>query len=308
MTLAVCLAYLPIRALPDFPARPPAHAELSYRPVSLPTADPPLKLAGAWELSADDRRLTGLSALAIDGDSFLSVSDRGAVLRFDRPGARRPMAWLADLREGPGPWGEKASRDAESLAADPDGRGFWVGYEQRHSLLLYEPGFRRILARIALAGEGWSANRGAEALAADAAGLLVFGEDGRSAIRITASDISRPEFAAPADVAGAARAPDGSIWLLLRSRGLGGIRQSLAPLVEPSAARATGAPLPLPRGMFDNFEGVAIEGRSGGGWRFWLVSDDGHRFMARTLLVAIDYDAPGHAKGPAPGAGSSNGR
>jgi len=28
----------------------------------------------------------------------------------------------------------------------------------------------------------------------------------------------------------------------------------------------------------------------GGGWRFWLVTDDGHRFKARTLLVALDLE------------------
>jgi hypothetical protein len=35
---------------------------------------------------------------------------------------------------------------------------------------------------------------------------------------------------------------------------------------------------------------MAIRPSPGGGWRFWLVTDDGHRFMARTLLVALDLD------------------
>jgi hypothetical protein len=49
---------------------------------------------------------------------------------------------------------------------------------------------------------------------------------------------------------------------------------------------------------------MAIEARAEGGWRFWLVTDDGHRIMARTLLVALDYiPPPRHDKSPATGAG-----
>ena len=64
--------------------------------------------------------------------------------------------------------------------------------------------------------------------------------------------------------------------------------------------------MPLPRGAFDNYEGMAIEPRQGGGWRFWLISDDGHRIMARTLLVALDYMPPArHDKSPAASTGLS---
>ena len=42
------------------------------------------------------------------------------------------------------------------------------------------------------------------------------------------------------------------------------------------------------------------------GWRFWLISDDGHRVMARTLLVALDLALRvRHDKSPAPGTGLS---
>jgi hypothetical protein len=48
----------------------------------------------------------------------------------------------------------------------------------------------------------------------------------------------------------------------------------------------------LPKAAFDNLEGMAIERALAGRWRFWLVSDDGHRVMARTLLIALDYVPP----------------
>ena len=196
---------------------------------------------------------------------------------------------MADLREGPGPWGRKWSRDAESLVADPGGRGWWVGYEQNHSLWLYDGGYRQALARIDLKRPDWWDNRGAEALVADGDGLLVLAENGRDAMRVGPSGIQRLPLKAGADVAEAARAPDGSIWLLLRSRGWGGIIQKVAPLVRSGAGFRVEKGFPLPKAAFDNFEGMAIEAQADGGWRFWLISDDGHRIMARTLIVALDY-------------------
>ena len=63
----------------------------------------------------------------------------------------------------------------------------------------------------------------------------------------------------------------------------------------------------VPKAAFDNYEGMAIAPRPDGGWRFWLITDDGHRVMARTLLVALDYVPPArHDKSPATGAGLSN--
>src|SRR5262245_4963004 len=83
MVAAVTAAYLPMRTLPDRRLTPAAAVELIVRPVSMPAARLPLRLAGAWVLAAEDRRFSGLSALAIDGSRFLAVSDRGAVVRFD---------------------------------------------------------------------------------------------------------------------------------------------------------------------------------------------------------------------------------
>jgi len=294
VAVAVLGAYVPIRALPDRVAMPPAMALLNYRPVELAPVGGPLRLAGAWEVTAADARLGGLSALAIDAGQFLSVSDRGAVVRFDPPSAARPVALLQDLRDGPGDPGEKSSRDAESIARDPRERGWWVGYEQRHSLWLYDAAFTRAAAAIDLRRLHWRDNRGAEGLLARRDGLLVLGENGRDSVEVGPEGLTRIGLAAGAEIADAARAPDGSAWLLLRSMGREGISQSIVPLIEDRRGNRVGAAMPLPKAALDNYEGLAIASRPDGGWRFWLLTDDGHRIMARTQLVALDL--PGTRK------------
>jgi hypothetical protein len=94
----------------------------------------------------------------------------------------------------------------------------------------------------------------------------------------------------------------------LRQKGLSGISQSIAPLRKTHDGYIVGPPWPLPKGPFDNYEGMAIEPLPSGRWRFWLITDDGHRVMARTLLVALDLALPvrpRHDKSPATGAGLS---
>jgi len=110
------------------------------------------------------------------------------------------------------------------------------------------------------------------------------------------------------DVADSALAPDGSLWALTRSRGWAGIAQSVVPLIRSGAGYRLGSQWALPKLAFDNFEGMTIAARPGGGWRFWLVSDDGHRFGARTLLVALDLvPAPNaNARRNSPGAVEPN--
>ncbi|HVF37578.1 MAG TPA: esterase-like activity of phytase family protein [Sphingomicrobium sp.] len=297
--LLVAVAYPPMRA-PDRAVGHSVRVELVYQPIALPSGDYRLPLAGAWRLSASDPRLGGLSALAVDHGRFLAVSDLGTVARFDPPSAKDPRVDLVDLEDGPGPIGFKDSRDAESLAPDARGRGWWIGYEQRHSLWLYDADFRQAAA-IDLKRPRWSDNRGAEALLADRQKLLVLHENGAEALAIGAAGIDQVELFAGAGIAEAARAPDGSAWLLLRSRGAGGIDQWIAPLVRNGQVYRAGPRLELPKAAWDNYEGMAITPRPGGGWRFWLVTDDGHRFMARTLLVAVDLldsPRPRHYKSP----------
>ena len=85
MAGSVGMAYFSIRDLPQRQALPSAQVPLTYRFVNVAPSAGPLRLAGAWELSTEDRRFGGLSSLALDQGRFLAVSDRGAVTRFDPP-------------------------------------------------------------------------------------------------------------------------------------------------------------------------------------------------------------------------------
>jgi len=306
VALPVGLVFLLIRAMPDQNPGVRASVPLSIQPVELPPAEAPLRLVGAWTLEAGDRRFGGLSALAIDHGQFLSVSDRGAVVRFPFPDFPRHEVEISDLRVGPGPFGKKRSRDAESLALDPHGRGWWVGYEQRHSLWLYDRDFRHPLASVDLHRPDWSNNGGAEGLLVLDGRLVALGENGRDAIRIEGNRPENLKLHANAEIADAALAPDGSGWVLLREIGLEGIRQSVAPLGSTHDGYEVGSAWVVPKGALDNFEGMAIQAQPDGGWRFWLITDDDFRATGRTLLVALDVKLQTrHDKSPATGAGLS---
>ena len=47
-----------------------------------------------------------------------------------------------------------------------------------------------------------------------------------------------------------------------------------------------------PRHGTDNFEGIALQRRDGGGIRLWLISDDNFSASQRTLLYAFDLALP----------------
>ena len=287
---AVLAVYLPMRDLPDRRLRPPATTTMRYETVKLSPVRGPLRLAGAWRAEARDRRFGGLSALAIDQGGFVAVSDLGAAIRFDPPSAASPTVRIVDLGDGPGDPRFRTSRDAESLARDRSGAGWWVGFEQRHSLWRYDDEFAHGAIVAALDRPDWKRNRGIEAILVEGDSLLLAAENGREAVRIDRRGIARIAWSVGMEVADAATAPDGTQWLLLRGKGLRGISQAIAPLVRSATGYRIGALWAVPKAPLDNYEGMVIAARPGGGWRIWLVTDDGHRIFARTLLVALDLD------------------
>ena len=305
MAAVVVSAYQLIRDLPDRQPMASINMPLAYNMVELPPAERPLRLVNAWILETRDPRFGGLSALSIDDGEFLALSDRGAVFRFARPDSARPMASISDLRKGPGSFGSYRTRDAESLVRDPFGRGWWIGYEQNHSLWLYDNAFERTLASLTL-NRPWPLNSGAEGLTVMDGQLLVLSEDGEEAVRIENGRPAALKLHANARIADAARAPDGGIWVLLREIGPQGVRQSVAPLQKTHDGFRLGTSWPVPKGSFDNYEGLAIEAKPDGRWRFWLITDDDFRSISRTLLVALDLEmVVRHDKSPAPGTGPS---
>ena len=87
--------------------------------------------------------------------------------------------------DGPGSGRFKRNRDSEALVRDSLGRGWWVAFENRHQLWLFDPSFGRALQRIDLGRRGWAANRGIEGLATDGDALLLLHEDGGHLLRVT---------------------------------------------------------------------------------------------------------------------------
>ena len=229
-----------------------------------------------WRLSAPDARFGGLSALAVDGEGLVALTDSGVVLRFSPPVSQALPIALHDLPGGPGSAMRKSARDSESLLADRAGRGWWVGFENRHSLWLFDRAFRRVLETRSLSVD-WRANRGGEALVAGATGVMVLPEDGGRA--------SGGAMIATAGTADATRLNDGRLVLLVRRLGPGGFDSRV--LISAGAGKPP-RKIALDLGMLDNMEGIAAATLPDGGTRLWIVSDDNFRPWMRTLLVALD--------------------
>jgi hypothetical protein len=231
----------------------------------------------AWELSAADSRFGGLSALAVEGSELIALTDSGVVVRFSPPGAGQKLRIaLRDLPDGPGSHFRKSGRDSESLLADRNGRGWWVGFENRHSLWFFSRDFGRVLSKHPLKVK-WRANRGGEALVQGRAGVMVLPEGGGPA--------AGGDMIAPRWVSDASRLGDGRLIMLIRRPTLLGFENQLW------IARGAGRParrIALDLGMLDNMEGLAAAPLPNGGTRLWIVSDNNFRPWMRTLLVALD--------------------
>lgn len=286
---------------------------LRFVPVPLSTADPArtelgaLRYRGGWRLESEDRAFGGWSGMAAAGDRLLLVSDIGAVLAIRLAEGRPVAAAVGELPDGPGDDYFKRSRDAESLTRDPASGRLWVGFEQRHSLWRFAPGFARAeAAAFPPAMRRWRRNGGAEALLRLADGrFIAIAEGGRggSGLRqglIFAGDPTRagtpppqPFFLRPAKdyrITDAAQLPDGRLLLLERRVGFG-FRARLV-VADPAALRP-GAVLPTrllarfaPPVLTDNFEALAVTSHAGE-TIVWIASDDNFMPPQRSLLLSF---------------------
>ncbi|MBA3667130.1 MAG: esterase-like activity of phytase family protein [Sphingomonas sp.] len=220
-------------------------------------------MVGMWQVEADDPRFGGVSGLAADRGRLIAITDSGTILRLDLPGRAPANVTLHDLPAVAGRPDRKVGRDAEAIVRDYTGEGWWVAFEQRHSLLYYDAGFTRLIERRGVAGD-LPSNRGIEALYFDRAGHLV----------------GLPEATGASD---AARLPDGRLALLERIVGLSGLR---------SRVIASNVDIALPLGAFENPEAITAERLASGATRLWIMTDNDFRSSNPTLLIAIDL-APG---------------
>lgn len=283
MAFAACPRNIEVRS--DGPAR---EALVRFDPVRFAASGfAPMRLVGAWQVHVDDPRFGGVSALALDGDALLALTDSGTLIRFSRPGGYG-RALVRDLPAGPGISQLKLNRDTEALARDPGGRGWWIAFEHWHQIWLYDRDFRHALTRINFGGDRWPANRGLEAIVADADGLLLFPEPGNEWLRLTGKALRSSRLVnSYGDIADGLRLPDGRPLLVTRQFGLAGIAKHLV-VAEWSNGELTLRSLAqLGLGATDNVEAIAAEALPNG-TRLWLMTDNDFRSRAPTYLVALD--------------------
>lgn len=279
-------------SLPDRAAAPPAVARLELEPVELSAAGlAPLELAGAWRLTSSEPRVGGVSGLAVDGADLVAITDAGVVLRF--PGKLRTQlpVRIADLPAGPGDGRFKQNRDSEALARDPRNRGWWVAFENRDELWLYDHRFARALQRIAVARGSLDFNTGIEGLASGPGGFAAFPESGGSALIWKRGRWSKAPLDTRTPLSDAARLDDGSILLVERRLTSRGFSNALALVRSDGAGLRTVWRKRLPVGARDNVEAVAAERIASGGYRLWLMTDDNFHPRLRTLLLVVDVPA-----------------
>ena len=273
--------------LPDRSPRANALAAVRFAAVALDSPGfAPLTVAGAWRVTSPEPRMGGVSALAVDRSGLLALTDSGVTIRLPKPVAATGMAEFRDLPTGPGSARFKAGRDSEALAPDPGGRGWWVGFENRHAAWLFDRDFRRVIEKVDLAPLGWRANKGAEGAVLGERELLLFPESGGEMVRIDRRGIKRIALSNSfGRVSDAALLPDRRIVVVARNFSPAGFSARLV-LLDQAALRPLAK---IALGRLDNAEAIAAEPLAGGGVRLWLMTDNDFRRRVPTLLVALDW-------------------
>ena len=276
--------------LPDRTPQADAVAAVVFTPARLDTDGASPRLA-AWRVESREPRLGGLSALAVDGDELVALSDSGVVVRMPRPGGATSSASFRDLPGGPGDPNRKSRRDSEALARLADG-DWLVAFENRDNVWRYDAAFRSGRRVALFTDHGWPTNRGIEAMALNRDGGLMVIPEGRGLLLAVGDSIqTRPLASAGWTASDAARLPDGRIMLLLRRITVTGFRNAIGELVRGKAGWRIAVRGELPLGPLDNAEGLAAEPLPAGGTRLWIVTDNDFAGYRRTLLLAVDLSA-----------------
>ena len=297
MVVAVILAH---RWLLSFPNRHELgwrDARVEFRPLRFDANGfAPQKLARAWQLSSNDPRFGGISALAIDRGRMIALTESGVLVRFSAPGQPPGPAWIGELPDGPGNSGFKRNRDSEALLHDPAGRGWWVAFENRDELWLYDRHFSHALERIQLGEHGWGSNRGVEGMAAEGASLLLLPESGDSLLRVTGTQARLISIAdARGRISDVAAVGPGQYLAIERRLTPLGFRNALVTLEKIGFGYRFGRRMALPLSPLDNVEALALERLPNGTQRLWLMTDDNLQPPLRTLLIALDMPAVSRA-------------
>lgn len=274
---------------------PPRTVALQLEPIAVSSdAGSPLRLVGAWRLTADDIRFGGLSGLVATDGGLLAMSDSGGLFRFDFPRGPHATVAVSELPGGPGSPTLKKNRDSEALVADPAGSGWWVAFEYRNEVWRYDRSLDRATGRMRFGKKRWPVNLGIEAMLVGKGDLILIPEQAREVVTIVGNGaISRPLIGVGSKIADAIRLPDGEILVLMRDVGLTGFSAALGILVERSDGWHVERRVALQVGALVNLEGMTVERRANGALRLWIVSDDNFQHPLETVLVAFDLPPGG---------------
>jgi len=295
------------------------HPQVDVRRVMLDRHDPArtrvgaLTFLGGVSLTSPDPAFGSFSSLGVHGERVTLLSDGGNVVSFrldDRWHLSQP--WFGNLPAGPGTGWEKADRDSESMAIDPDTRQLWVGFENSNEIWRFAPGFARAERFVApRAMAKWYANGGPETLVRRRDGRFVTISEtapphahGRRAVVVFAGDPTlHPDRAFTAwyrpphgyDVSDAAELPDGRLIIVNRRfeppyRFVNKLTLVAKDAFKPGAT-VTGREIATlaPPLIHDNFEGIAVT-QEAGATILWLVSDDNQILLQRSLLLTFRLD------------------
>ena len=291
------------------PNRPMVYAD----PVPL-DADRPertrlgrLRYLGGWQLTSNDARFGGISALHVRGGDVIAIADSGLAFGFRVPAGRSAPLSITPVECGTGR--RKQDRDSEALAIVGDTA--WAAFENANAICRYRlPGWKGQARARPGTMRKWPAHSGAEAMVRLRDGrFLVFAEgplrSGASRVLLFPGDPTRSAgapvilgYRPPAGfrITDAAELPDGRLLFLNRKLSLmEGVAAQLTigrlPQ-RPSAGRVLGGELLAelrPPVVVDNMEGLSVT-REEGRTILWLASDDNFIPLQRSLLLKFAWD------------------
>ena len=293
---------------------------MSAFPVPLDPTDPgrnrvgALTYLGGVRLTSPDHAFGGFSAMHVEGEEFVLLSDGGNIVRFRMGSDWRPTdIRFADL-PGSGSGWYKWERDVESLTWDPKTGKFWVGFEIRNDIARYDTTLSRreayrwsAAARKSDPIRQWDMNGGPESLARLRDGTFITisestypeGDRSQRLALLFAGDPAKrrtpffsfryvpPSGFSPSDMA---ELPDGRLLVLNRRFRFGEWFSAKLTIVDRKAisrgAIVRGREIatlahPLTR---DNFEAVAAT-QEGDATIVWLATDDNRAYFERSLLM-----------------------
>lgn len=294
-------------------------ARIDARPLTQLAADPTrsrigaLEYLGGVELKSPDPAFGGFSALHVDGDRFLLLSDGGGVVRFVMGDDWRVRdASFADLTDGPRTGWEKRDRDSEALAVDPVTGTHWVAFENANAIWRYDATFEKVTGAVRPeAMRRWPRNGGPEAMVRLRDGrFLVLSESARRDAPdgtyhalafdrdpVEPGSVASRFFYRPPEGFNATAAdelPDGRVIVINRRVVWPSGFEAAVTIVDPADIRldailAGREVARLGGGLWsgfgrDNFEAVSVV-REGDDTIVWLATDHNMQWPQRTLLL-----------------------